>query len=82
MPKISEEEKKKLEEDIKRRKQEKIERQKEKEKRMYVYISDYPTLYNKEREPSDRVPDSRPRAAGLSLICVTALWSLSKTHLS
>ena len=46
MPKISEEEKKKLEEDIKRRKQEKLERQKEKEKRMYVYSSDYPSLYS------------------------------------
>ena len=31
---------------------------------------------------SGRVLDSRPRAAGSSLTGVTALWSLSKTHLS
>ena len=31
---------------------------------------------------SCRVLDSRPRAAGSSLTSVTALWSLSKTHLS
>ena len=31
---------------------------------------------------SGRVLDSRPRAAGSSLHGVTALWSLSKTHLS
>ena len=50
VPNISEEEKKKIEEELnmlKQRKQEKLERQKEKEKRMYVYISDYPTLYGK-----------------------------------
>ena len=29
-----------------------------------------------------RALDSRPKAAGLSLTGVTALWSLSKTHLS
>ena len=29
---------------------------------------------------SGRVLDSRPRAAGSSLTGVTALWSLSKTH--
>ena len=47
VPNISEEEKKKIEEELKQRKQEKLERQKEKEKRMYVYISDYPTLCGK-----------------------------------
>ena len=31
---------------------------------------------------SGRVLDSRPKAVGSSLIGVTALWSLSKTHLS
>ena len=29
-----------------------------------------------------RVLDSRLRGRGLSLTCVTALWSLSKTHLA
>ena len=31
---------------------------------------------------SDRVLDWRPRAVGSSLTGLTALWSLSKTHLS
>ena len=54
VPNISEEEKKKIEGELnmlKQRKQEKLERQKEKEKRMYVYISDYPTLCGKNMIP-------------------------------